>query len=200
MVKTERKRGSKKKWWQKHIVLLISVALLAIVSTALIFAISYHRGGNEEMPCIPAYNMSNAFASLANIEVKSGVPDNYAFGVPHIVVVNIVYSSEAEAKNTSFVVPLYFDTQFYKNITIDSNTWHSVWSEVAKKTGLNGYGIPRAIIIGEAEDKTFWSNTLSRDSIIIQFALSTCPHCHAMWQFFSQNIENKLYILCLDKS
>jgi hypothetical protein len=200
MVKTERKRGSRKKWWQKHIVLLISVALLVIVSTVLIFALSHYRYENEEMPCIPAYSMSNTFASLADIEAKNGVPSNYAFGVPHIVVVNIVYAGEAEAKNISFIVPLYFGTQFYKNVTIGSNTWLSIWTEVAKKIGLNGYGVPRAIVIGEAKDKTFWSNMLSRDSIIIQFALSTCPHCHAMWQFFSQNIENKLYILCLDKS
>jgi hypothetical protein len=180
-VQRARRRGRRSR---AYIVLLIAIVAVLVLATCLHY-ISQNRVAAAMI-----------FAKLYEVELRSGVPMNVAGGVPHVLVIE---TSVAKAGGEAIMsVPLYYGTSVY-GVYVNASEWRDIWGLLQVKLGLAGNSTLKAIVVGEALNREFWSEMLSNNTIVIVFGLTTCPHCNAMHEFFKANFSSKIYFLWIDK-
>ncbi len=166
---------------------------LAVVAIILALAIYVHYTSQSRVTA------SAIFTKLYEAELQSGVPLDIAGAVPHALVVEVTDAKADNSGVSTLTAPLYLGTSTYKNVSISASEWSEVWRLLQVRLGLAGSATLKAIVVGEARDKDFWSNMLSNNTVVVVFGLTTCPHCHAMHQFFKEGFSGRAYFLWVDK-
>jgi hypothetical protein len=187
MVKNKGKRRSRKRGRP------IIAIFLAVVAIILALAIYVHYALQSKV------TVSAIFTKLYKAELQSGVPLDIARAVPHALVVEVTNTKANNSGVSTLTVPLYLGTSTYKNVSISTGEWSEVWRLLQVRLGLAGSATLKAIVVGEARNKDFWSNVFSNNTVVVVFGLTTCPHCHAMREFFKESFSDRAYFLWMDK-
>jgi hypothetical protein len=181
-VQRARRRGRRSR---AYIVLLIAIVAVLVLATCLHY-ISQNR-----------VTAAMIFTKLYEVELRSGVPMDVAGGVPHMLVIE---TGAAKAGGEAIMsVPLYLGTSVYGHVYVNASEWRDIWGLLQVKLGLAGNATLKAIVVGGANDKSFWSSMLSGNRIAIAFGHTGCSFCQAMHEFFKENFSDKVYFLWIDK-
>jgi len=181
-VQRARRRGRRSR---AYIVLFIAIAAVLVLATCLHY-IFQNR-----------VTATMIFTKLYEVELRSGVPMDVAGGVPQMLVIE---TGVAKAGGEAIMsVPLYLGTSVNGHVYVNASEWRDIWGLLQVKLGLAGNSTLKAIVVGEALNREFWSEMLSNNTIVIAFGLTTCPHCNAMHEFFKANFSSKIYFLWIDK-
>uniref|UniRef100_A0A7J2U1H5 Thioredoxin n=1 Tax=Ignisphaera aggregans TaxID=334771 RepID=A0A7J2U1H5_9CREN len=181
--KKSRKKGKKIKG---YIILILAVIAMAVSVIAIVSSKYMHHGSETG---VPLYLGASLYGHV-NIDT------NTWHNIWSLLQPKLGFANASQQQSTVKASNIF--TMLY-NAEVNNGVSPDIAGSVPHMLVVEASGTLKAIVVGEVQDKEFWSNMLTNNTIVVVFGLTTCPHCQAMHEFFNKNFSSKAYFLWIDK-